>query len=98
MIIFRKLVGETQNSKPREYSVTFKPNLTCIFLSVRVNSKGTFQCETPCRLTVKLKGKPCAISTALGKFDFKKNLAPLYTAVCTPKAQRLHLHCIRKQQ
>ena len=31
---------------------TFKPpsNLTCIFLSVRVNLKETFQCQTPCMI------------------------------------------------
>ena len=48
MLIFRELVDETQISKPQEYTNTFKQNLTCIFLSVRVNSKETFQCETPC--------------------------------------------------
>ena len=30
------------------HTVTFQQNLTCIFLSVRVNLKETFQCETPC--------------------------------------------------
>ena len=49
MLLFWKLVDETQMPWPQEYTDTFKQNLTCIFLSVRVNSKETFQCETPCR-------------------------------------------------
>ena len=48
MLLFRKLVDETQISKPQEYTDTFKQNLTCIFLSVRGILKETFQCETPC--------------------------------------------------
>ena len=39
---------ETQISQPQEYTDAFKQNLTYIFLSVRVNLKETFQCETPC--------------------------------------------------
>ena len=50
MLLFWKLVDETQMPWPQEYTDTFKQNLTCIFLSVRVNSKETFQCETPCRV------------------------------------------------
>ena len=46
MRIFGKLVDETQISKPQEYTVTFKQNLTCIFISVRVNLKETFQSIT----------------------------------------------------
>ena len=36
------------NLRNIHYTDTFKQNLTCIFLSVRVNLKETFQCETPC--------------------------------------------------
>ena len=50
MLLFWKLVDETQISKPQEYANTFKQTLTCIFLSVRVNLKETFQCETPCMI------------------------------------------------
>ena len=50
MLIFLKLVEETQISKPQKYTNTFKQNLTCIFLSLRVNLKETFQCKTPCSL------------------------------------------------
>ena len=42
MLIFWKLVDETQISKLQEYTVTFKQNLTYIFLCVRVNLKETF--------------------------------------------------------
>ena len=49
MLLFWKLVDETQISKPQEYTNTSKQNLTCIFLSVRGILKETFQCETPCR-------------------------------------------------
>ena len=49
MLVFQKLVDETQISKPQEYTNTFKQNLTCIFLSVRVNLKETFQSEIPCK-------------------------------------------------
>ena len=48
ILLFWKLVDETQISKPQEYTDTFKQNLTCIFLSVRGILKETFQCETPC--------------------------------------------------
>ena len=48
MLVFWKLVEESQISKPQKYTNTFKLNLTFIFLSVRVNLKETFQCETPC--------------------------------------------------
>ena len=50
MLLFQKLVDETQISKPQEYTDTFKQNLTCIFLSVRGILKETFQCETPCTI------------------------------------------------
>ena len=39
MLLFWKLVDETQIRKPQEYTDTFKQNLTCIFLSVRANLK-----------------------------------------------------------
>ena len=45
---FKKLVNETQISKPQEYTDTFKQNLSCLFLSVRGILKETFQCETLC--------------------------------------------------
>ena len=32
------------------YTVTFKQNLTCIFLYLSVYLKETFQCETPCTM------------------------------------------------
>ena len=50
MLLFRKLVDETQISKPKEYTDTFKQTLTCIFQSVRGILKETVQCETPCML------------------------------------------------
>ena len=49
MLLFWKLVDETQMPWPQEYTDTFKQNLTCIFLSVRVNLKETFQSEIPCK-------------------------------------------------
>ena len=50
LLIFWKLVDETQISQPKEYTDAFKQNLTCLFLSVRAILKETFQCdcETPC--------------------------------------------------
>ena len=48
MLVFWKLVAETQISKPQEYTDTFRQNLTCIFLSARAILKETVQCETPC--------------------------------------------------
>ena len=48
MLLFRKLVDETQISKPQEYTDTFRQTLTSIFLSVRAILKETIQCETPC--------------------------------------------------
>ena len=48
MLLFWKLVDETQISKPQEYADIFKQNLTCIFISVRGTLKETFQYETPC--------------------------------------------------
>ena len=44
----KKLVDETQTSKPQKNTDTFKQTLTCLFLSFRVNLKERFQCETPC--------------------------------------------------
>ena len=55
MLIFWKLVDETQISQPKEYTDDFKQNLTSIFLSVRAILKETFQCETPCKLAVNIK-------------------------------------------
>ena len=49
MLLFRKLVDETQISKPQEYTDTFRQILTSIFLSVRAILKETVQCETPCK-------------------------------------------------
>ena len=49
MLLFWKLVDETQISKPQEYTDTFKQNLTCIFLSVRAILIEKFQFETPYR-------------------------------------------------
>ena len=49
ILLFWKLVDETQILWPHEYTSTFKRNLTCIFLSVRAILKETFQCETPCK-------------------------------------------------
>ena len=37
-----------KNIQSQDSKTTFKQNLTCIFLSARVNSKGTLQYETPC--------------------------------------------------
>jgi hypothetical protein len=48
MLLFWKLVDETQISKPKEYTDTFREILTSIFLSVRTILKETVQCETPC--------------------------------------------------
>ena len=48
MLLFWKLVDETQISKPQEYTDTFRQILTSIFLSVRAILKETVQYETPC--------------------------------------------------
>ena len=45
MLVFWKLVDETQISKPQKYTNTFKQTLTCLFLAVRVNLKEAFQYE-----------------------------------------------------
>ena len=49
MLLFWKLVDETQISKPQDYTNTFRQILTSIFLSVRAILKETVQCETPCK-------------------------------------------------
>ena len=46
--ISQKLVVMPKNIQSQDSENTFKQNLTCIFLSVKGNSKETFQCETPC--------------------------------------------------
>ena len=48
MLLFRKLVDETQISKPQEYTDTFRQIIISIFLSVKAILKETVQCETPC--------------------------------------------------
>ena len=48
MLLFWKLVGETQMPHTQDIRTTFIQILACIFLSVRLNSKRTFQYETPC--------------------------------------------------
>ena len=48
MLLFWKLVDETQISKPQKYTDTFRQILTSIFLSVRAILKETVQYETPC--------------------------------------------------
>ena len=53
MLLFRKLVDETQISKPQEYTDTFRQILTSIFLSVRAILKETVQCETPCSSVIR---------------------------------------------
>ena len=48
MLLFWKLVDETQIPQPQEYTDTFKQSLTCIFQSVRANLKYTLCYEGPC--------------------------------------------------
>ena len=48
MLIFWKLVDETQMSKPQNIKTTFKQNITCIFLSIRLKLLLSVHCETPC--------------------------------------------------
>ena len=48
MLLFGKLVDETQISKPQKCTDTFRQILTSIFLSIRAILKETVQCETPC--------------------------------------------------
>ena len=43
MLLFRKLVDETQISKPQEYTDTFRQILTSVFLSVRAILKEIVQ-------------------------------------------------------
>ena len=50
----QKLVVIPKNIQSQHFKTTFKQSLTCIILSVRLNSKETFQCKTPC--SAKLKG------------------------------------------
>ena len=47
-MFLKKLVDETQMPHTQVIRTTFKQILADIFLSVRVNSKRTFQCEIPC--------------------------------------------------
>ena len=49
MLLFWKLVDETQIPQSQEYTDTFKQNLTCTFLSIRGNLKYTLCHEGPCR-------------------------------------------------
>ena len=46
--ISQNLVVMPKNIQAQRSKTTFKQSLTCIFQSVRLNSKETFQCETPC--------------------------------------------------
>ena len=48
MLLFWKLVDETQISKPQNHTDTFIQNLTSIFLSVRPKLLVTFHYEIPC--------------------------------------------------
>ena len=48
VLLFWKLVLMPKNIQSQHSKSTFKQNLTCIFLSVRVNLKETFQSEIPC--------------------------------------------------
>jgi hypothetical protein len=49
MLLFWKLVDETQIPQPQKYTDTFKKNLPCFFLSVRAISKYALCHEGPCR-------------------------------------------------
>jgi hypothetical protein len=47
MLLFLTLVNETQMPQSQNFKTTFKKILACIsILSVRVNLKNKFQCET----------------------------------------------------
>ena len=59
MLLFWKLVDETQN---------IKKNLACKFLSVRVNFKETFQYETPCSSNG-VKPDPAIIEDLFDSFE-----------------------------
>ena len=48
MLLFWKLVDETQIPQSQEYTDTFKQNLTCTFLSIRGNLEYTLCHEGPC--------------------------------------------------
>ena len=48
MLLFWKLVDETQIPQSQEYTDTFKQNLTCTFLPIRANLKYTLCHEGPC--------------------------------------------------
>ena len=52
MLLFWKLVDETEISKPQDNTDTFKQNVTCMFLSAKIILKETFQCETPCTFLI----------------------------------------------
>ena len=49
MLLFQKLVDETQIPQPQKYTYTFKQNLTCIFLPVRANLKHPLWHEGLCK-------------------------------------------------
>ena len=48
MLLFWKLVDETQMPQSEDFRTASIQILACIFLSVRDNSKSTFQYEAPC--------------------------------------------------
>ena len=48
MLLFYKIVKETQMSTPPEATRCHNLTKLLILLSLRDNSKSTFQCETPC--------------------------------------------------
>ena len=67
--ISQKLVVMPKNIQSQDSKTTFKQNLTCIFLSARVNLKGTLQYETPCTINISSSN---AIAIAHDKFFVRK--------------------------
>ena len=51
VLLFWKLVVMPKNIQSQHSKSTFKQNLTCILLFVRVNLKETFQSEIPCNMS-----------------------------------------------
>ena len=48
ILLFWKLVGETQMSEPQDVKTTFKLNTICLFLSIRHKLLLSVHSETPC--------------------------------------------------
>ena len=67
MLLFYKLVQETQMSTPPEATRCHNLTKLLILLPLRNNSKSTFQCETPCRISLESSRGPLLLKPVTGQ-------------------------------